>query len=114
MDDDYSVRLVDFESWVVDEDGEIRGVIVLERAEGHLWVDNVSVHPEHAGRGLGRTLLDLAVRRAGELGYEEAHLFTHELMAANRDIYARLGWTEYTPESPLADFFVYYRKPVSA
>ncbi len=42
------------------------------------------------------------------------HLFTHELMASNRVIYTRLGWEEYEPEEPLADFFVYFRKPVSA
>ena len=35
-------------------------------------------------------------------------------MAANRAIYAHLGWIEYEAEEPLADFFVYFRKPVSA
>lgn len=114
MDDDYSLRLADFEGWVDEEEGVIRGVILLEAAEGHLWVDNVAVDPAFGGAGIGHGLLELAESRAIELGYGEVHLFTHELMASNRDIYTRLGWVEYEPDEPLADFFVYFRKPVSA
>jgi N-acetylglutamate synthase-like GNAT family acetyltransferase len=114
MDDDYSVRLAEFEAWVDAEDGEVRGVIVLEPAGEHLWVDNVAIDPAFKGSGIGRALLELALRRAGELGLSEVRFFTHELMAENRAIYAGLGWIEYEPEEPLADFFVYFRKPVSA
>jgi N-acetylglutamate synthase-like GNAT family acetyltransferase len=114
MDDDYSVRLAELEAWVDAGDDEIRGVIVLERGEEHLWVDNVAVDPESKGTGIGRTLLELALRRAGELGLSEVRFFTHELMAENRAIYTGLGWMEYEPDEPLADFFVYFRKPVSA
>jgi N-acetylglutamate synthase-like GNAT family acetyltransferase len=114
MDDDYSIRLADFEAWVDAEDGEIRGVIVLEPSEEQLWVDNVAVDPASKGIGIGRSLLELALRRAGELGLSEVRFFTHELMAENRAIYTGLGWLEYEPDEPLADFFVYFRKPVSA
>ena len=113
MDDDYSVRLAEFEAWVDAEDGEIRGVIVLEPGGEHLWVDNVAVDPAFKGSGIGRALLELALRRAGELGLSEVRFFTHELMVENRAIYSGLGWIEYEPEEPLADFFVYFRKPVS-
>jgi GNAT superfamily N-acetyltransferase len=114
MDDDYSVRLADFEGWVDDADGEIRGVILLECADGFLWVDNVAVDPLFGGAGIGRALLELAERRAHELGFGEVHLFTHELMTSNRDIYTRLGWVEYEPDEPLADFFVYFRRSLNA
>jgi N-acetylglutamate synthase-like GNAT family acetyltransferase len=114
MDDDYSVRLAEFESWVDEEDGAIRAVILLEEAQGHLWVDNVSVDPDHQGAGLGKSLLDLSLARGAERGFKEVHLFTHVLMADNRAIYAGLGWEEYQAEEPLADFFVYFRKATSA
>ncbi len=68
MDDDYSVRLADFEGWVDSEGEAIRGVILLEAEEEYLWVDNVAVDPAFAGLGIGKALLDLAVRRATELG----------------------------------------------
>ena len=114
MDDDYALRLADLEGWVDEADGVIRGVIVLEPEEDHLWVDNVAVDPAFGGAGIGRALLELAESRALDLGFGEVHLFTHELMGSNRDFYTRLGWVEYAPEEPLADFFVYFRKPVSA
>ena len=114
MDDDYSVRLAEFESWVDDEDGTIRGVILLEEEGGRLWVDNVSVDPDHQGAGIGKALLELSLERGAARGFEEVHLFTHKLMDTDRAIYEHLGWIEYEEEAPLADFFVYFRKPVSA
>lgn len=114
MDDDYEVRLAEFESWVDEEDGAVRGVILLDEDGGRLWVDNVSVDPDHQGAGIGKALLELSLERGSSRGFEEVHLFTHELMASNRVIYTRLGWEEYEPEEPLAYFFVYFRKPVSA
>ncbi len=114
MDDDYSVRLTEFESWVDEEDGTVRGVILLEDAGGRLWVDNVSVDPDHQGAGIGKSLLELALQRGSARGFDEVHLFTHELMETDRAIYEHLGWIECEPKEPLADFFVYFRKPVSA
>ena len=34
MDDDYEVRLAEFESWVDEKDGTVRGVILLEEEGG--------------------------------------------------------------------------------
>ena len=64
MDDDYRVRLTEFESWVDDEDGVIRGAILLEDPEDHLWVDNVAVDPDSPGGGHRQALLDSRCRRA--------------------------------------------------
>jgi GNAT superfamily N-acetyltransferase len=114
MDDDYEVRLAEFESWVDEKDGRVRGVILLEEEGGRLWVDNVSVDPDHQGAGIGKALLELSLERGAARGFDEVHLFTHELMDTDRAIYEHLGWMEYSEEAPLADFFVYYRKPVSA
>ena len=114
MDDDYAEVFEAYEGWVDADGDEIRGVIVLSRDGDHVWIENVAVDPAAAGSGLGRTLLAHAERRAGELGVGELRLFTHEHMAANRAIYLHLGWSEFEPEERAADFFVYFRKPVSA
>jgi GNAT superfamily N-acetyltransferase len=114
MDDDYEARLAEFDSWVDEGDGTIRGVILLEESGGRLWVDNISVDPDHQGAGIGKSLLELSLTRGAERGFEEVHLFTHELMDADRAIYEHLGWIEYEEEAPLADFFVYFRKPTNA
>ena len=69
MDDDYEVRLVEFESWVDDEDGAVRGAILLEAEDDHLWVDNVAVDPGHHGSGIGKALLELSLTRAADRGF---------------------------------------------
>ena len=114
MDDDYQERFAEAEAWVDEEGDAVRGVILLEAEEDHLWVDNVAVDPARHGSGIGKALLELALRRAGELGLGDVRFFTHELMADNRAIYAKLGWMEYDEENPVADFFVYFRKATSA
>jgi GNAT superfamily N-acetyltransferase len=114
MDDDYSEVLEseEFEGWVDAEGDVINGVIVLQPEADHLWVDNVAVDLAIKGSGVGRALLEFAIERARELNLPDVRFFTHERMAENRDIYARLGWAEYDEEKPLADFFVYFRRPV--
>lgn len=116
MDDDYSevFRSQDFEGWVLTENDAVCGVIVLQPEPDHLWVDNVAVDPACKGSGVGRALLELATGRARELRLDDVRFFTHVLMAENRDIYARLGWAEYPEANPIADYFVYFRKPVAA
>ncbi len=114
MDDDYAevFESEEFEGWVADDGGLIRGAIVLQPEPDHLWVDNVAVDPAFKGSGVGRALLEFAIERARELNLPDVRFFTHERMAENRVIYARLGWAEYDEPKPLAGFFVYFRKPV--
>ena len=115
MDDDYAEVFggEEFEGWVDVRDGTIRGVIVLQPEPDHLWVDNVAVEPAFKGSGVGRALLEFAIKRAQERDLPNVRFFTHERMRENRAIYARLGWAEYDQPTPLADFFVYFRKPVA-
>ena len=114
MDDDYAVVLAEREGWVEAAADGLRAVIVLWPEDGYLWVDNVAVDPAAQGEGLGRELLRLAERRAAELGMSELRLLTHELMASNRELYGRLGWSEFEPEDREHDFLTYFRKPASA
>lgn len=114
MDDDYSEVFQDeeYEGWVDIEGDVLRGVIVLQPEPDHLWVDNVAVDPESQGTRLGKTLLEFALERARELNLSEVRFFTHVKMTRNRAIYAQLGWAEYDEEKPIADYFVYFSKPV--
>ncbi len=41
--------------------GAPAGFIVIRPGEGHLFVENVALHPERQGEGLGRRLLDFAL-----------------------------------------------------
>jgi ribosomal protein S18 acetylase RimI-like enzyme len=80
---------------VAESDGEIVGLLAVGEDDEGFVVENVAVHPDHQGRSLGRTLLELAEREARRAGYGSIYLFTHEKMTENQALYARLGYVEY-------------------
>lgn len=96
LDEDYVVRVGEGVVWVDERERgeEIRGFIILERREDHLWIDNVAVDPPEQGRGLGRSLLEFAERRALELGLDELRLLTSARMIANVALYRHLGYVD--------------------
>ncbi len=94
MLDDYDARIAADRVFVAVEDGKIVGGLVLIVEPDKLLLDNIAVHPDLQGRGLGRALLALADTEARRQGYDEIHLYTHETMTENIALYGRLGWTE--------------------
>lgn len=72
----------------------IAGTLILVPRENYLILENVAVHPDYTGIGLGRALIDQAEKDCRELGLREIHLSTHVNMPENIAIYTRLGWTE--------------------
>jgi GNAT superfamily N-acetyltransferase len=60
----------------VNELDEIAGYTAVHPKEGELYL--LFVHPEHAGRGVGRTLLAAADEAMRAVGCREAFLYTHE------------------------------------
>lgn len=94
MKDDYVRRITDEHVWVLEEDGEIRGLIVLETHAGTALLDNVAVKPAAQGKGHGRTLIAFAEREALRRGFSELRLYTNVLMVENIALYQRLGFAE--------------------
>jgi GNAT superfamily N-acetyltransferase len=88
----------------------IAGVLVLGEADEGFLVENVAVHPDHQGAGLGRRLLELAEREGLARGFDSIYLYTHRLMSENRALYARLGYVEYEPRARRHEALVYMRK----
>jgi len=72
----------------------ITAVLTLYPRDDHLLVENIAVHPDGQGRGLGRDLMSFAEQEAARLGLTRMALYTHEVMTENQAIYARLGYTE--------------------
>jgi ribosomal protein S18 acetylase RimI-like enzyme len=111
MDVDYETELRGREGWLALADGDVVGVLVVHADPDHLFVHNVAVDADFQGsRGLGKALLELAERRAAELGLSEIRLVTNELMTENRAIYAHLGWEETEVRSEHGYRRVYFRK----
>ncbi|MFJ6572867.1 GNAT family N-acetyltransferase [Streptomyces sp. NPDC091292] len=68
------------------------GLVVLVPHEDHLYLDNISVHPDAHGQGVGRRLLHFVDARARELGLPEVRLLTNAKMWENQKIYPRYGY----------------------
>lgn len=94
MDDDYAARIRAGQAWVLDEGGSVVALAALEPGDGWVTLDNVAVHPERQGEGLGRRMIAFAAAEARRRGARELRLFTNALMAANLARYARLGFRE--------------------
>ncbi|WP_055599228.1 GNAT family N-acetyltransferase [Streptomyces aureus] len=56
-----------------------------------IGLDNVAVHPDAQGTGLGRRLLGFVESRVRELGLPEVRLLTNVMMWENQKLYERYG-----------------------
>lgn len=74
----------------VDEPSAIVGFVAAHPAEGELFL--LFVHPEAAGRGIGRRLLDAGHAALRDAGCREAFLYTHEQNERALAVYAAAGY----------------------
>lgn len=81
-------------SWVVvDAADEAVGSIVVDVVDGCAHVEQLVVHPDHQGRGLGRALLDEVERWAHGQAMPALTLTTFSSVPWNGPLYAHLGFT---------------------
>jgi ribosomal protein S18 acetylase RimI-like enzyme len=112
MTDDYAEVVRRLSVTVAESNGEIVGLIVVGRDEEGFFIDNVAIHPDHQGRGIGRVLLEHAEAAARQAGFDSIYLYTHERMVENLALYGRAGYVEYD-RRPAGDArVVYLRKPL--
>ncbi len=69
-----------------------------EPASAHL--EQLSVHPDHVRRGIGRALLRAAIAWAADHGYDQMTLATYRDVAWNGPFYASEGFVEAGPVDP--------------
>lgn len=70
----------------------VTGVISLVQADDALLIENVAVHPDHQGSGLGRRLMEFAELQARNRQIRRLALYTNEVMTENQAIYVHLGY----------------------
>lgn len=79
---------------VLDNAGQIDGLVVLVPEAEAMLLNNVAVRPEAQGQGFGRLLLEFAEASARRAGFRSIRLYTHEMMTENLALYARRGFVE--------------------
>ena len=70
------------------------GLIVMFTRDTSLFVENVAVHPDYQGFGLGKRLMEFAAREAARRGLAEIRLYTNAHMTENLEFYPRLGFEQ--------------------
>ena len=58
------------------------------------FIDNIAVDPAHQGLGLGRQLMEYAVREAKRHNLSAIQLYTNATMTENLAMYAHMGFAE--------------------
>jgi GNAT superfamily N-acetyltransferase len=77
----------------VDEQDAPVGFIRLEMLDGGPHVEQVSIHPDSAGHGVGASLLAAAEQVARARGHRRMTLTTFRHVPWNGPYYTRLGWS---------------------
>jgi GNAT superfamily N-acetyltransferase len=94
MRDDYARRVGEQCVHVLEDGGEIIGLIVLIPEREAMLLDNVAVAPHAQGRGFGVQLIAFAEQEARAAGFDAIRLYTQDIMTENLALYARLGFVE--------------------
>ncbi|MFJ4675816.1 MULTISPECIES: GNAT family N-acetyltransferase [unclassified Kitasatospora] len=75
------------------------GYLIAERIDGALHVEQVSVHPAYARRGIGRDLLEHLAALAAAEGLPALTLTTFAEVPWNAPYYARCGFRPVPPDA---------------
>jgi ribosomal protein S18 acetylase RimI-like enzyme len=109
-------RAREAELWAAVEDGLILGSVTfcpVGSSYREIGRDNegefrmLAVSPAVRGRGVGRALVELCLRRSRELGYAGVRMSTMDRMTSAQRVYERLGFTrapedDWSPEPGVA------------
>jgi len=78
--------------WVAEDGGAVVGFIAVDVVDRCAHVEELSVHPDHEGRGHGSALLDEVARWAADEGLAGVTLTTYRDVQWNRPFYERRGF----------------------
>lgn len=87
-----------------------RGVIVMMPDTDGLFLENIAVHPDFQGRGLGRRLMAFFEASARRQHLAAVHLYTNEAMTENLGFYTGLGFREVARRTEDSYRRVFFRK----
>ena len=99
---------------VIERDAGVRGFVVFYPRGDHIHLENIAVHPDYAGHGLGATLVQFVERAARKHKLAAVELYTNAKMTENLPFYSKLGYA--VTGRGIEDGFdrIYMRKIIAA
>jgi GNAT superfamily N-acetyltransferase len=94
MTADYDRAVAEHLIDLYEDSGSLLALIEMIPHADHLLIENIAVHPDRHGQGLGSRLLIHAEDIARSLGAREMRLYTNGLMQSNIALYTRRGYLE--------------------
>ena len=91
---DYTALIAQEVVYVLANEEEVRGVLVMMPRERSMFVENIAVTPRFQGQGWGQMLMAFVEQESREAQLHEIRLYTNELMAENLRFYQKLGFEE--------------------
>lgn len=86
-------------AWVAVEAERLAGYLIADLVDGNVHVEQVSVHPRSARRGVGRRLIEEAARYAERVGAPALTLTTFADVPWNAPYYRRCGFAVLSAEA---------------
>ena len=106
----YAQEIHEHQVFVVEDNGQIFGVLVLCIKDEGFLLDVIAVEPHAQGKGIEKLLLETAESEARRQGFKSIYLYTHEKMTENQLLYKKIGYVEYDRRDEHGLRRVYMRK----
>jgi GNAT superfamily N-acetyltransferase len=113
MDADYAESIARDLVWVAEVGIHVAGFLVLVDQPATTLLENVAVHPDWQGRGIGRLLVAIGEDHAKSTGKNAVRLYTNAAMLENRRLYSHLGYAEVGRRVEDGFDRVFYEKSIS-
>ena len=91
---DFAAEIAAGHAVVLEITGTVEGYLISWPKTQTYFIDNIAVDPAHQGLGLGRQLMEYAVREAKRHNLSTIQLCTNVTMTENRAMYAHIGFVE--------------------
>lgn len=113
MVQDFAEALALDRLWIAMADNDIAGYVVAYQNGASFHLENIAVHPDFAGQGIGRNLINFVETKAKDRGCKTVDLYTNIHMTENLGLYPRLGYKETARREENGFARVYFEKIIA-
>ncbi|MFK7854731.1 MAG: GNAT family N-acetyltransferase [Granulosicoccus sp.] len=110
MQADFISHIKNEQIFVFEQDNDVLAYAVFYRQDDHVFLENIAVHPLHAGKGYGTQLLFFIEQCALDWNLPRIELYTHVKMVESIALYHSLGYIQIDHRTEHGFDRVYYLK----